>query len=256
MSLVKELYEPYVLPARARISTDPVTRRLVDPAIEPAVLERFFLQLNSLGVYMTEPVEGWIRRAGHHCIAQGLDSLGRSLLVHSKHQANHHQLMIDDVRHMVRRWNLRHQPQLHTERLLAQHPTDAMREYRQFHEDTIASDLPAGQIAIEFEIENLSMVVGPHLMSNVARVLGREVLEGLSFLKEHVQLGMGHAAPNTRMMEELLRVMPENARTLAELGARALDIYLRFIGDCLNSAEVALWTPTPTPAPSEATMGA
>ncbi len=50
MSLVKELYEPYVLHARARISTDPVMRRLVDPAIEPLVLERFFIQLNSLGV--------------------------------------------------------------------------------------------------------------------------------------------------------------------------------------------------------------
>jgi hypothetical protein len=246
MSLVKELYEPYVLPARARISTDPVMRRLVDPAIEPAVLERFFLQLNSLGVYMTEPVEGWIRRAGHRCIAQGLDSLGKELLLHSKHEADHHQLMIDDVRHLVRRWNLRHQPPLHLERLLAQHPTDAMREYRQLHEDTLSSDLPAGQIAIEFEIENLSLVVGPHLMSNVARVLGRETLEGLSFLKEHVRLDVGHTALNSRMLEELLRVMPENARALAELGARALDIYMRFIEDCLNSAEVAMWSPAPT----------
>jgi hypothetical protein len=254
MSLVKELYEPYVLPARARISMDPVMRRLVDPAIEPALLERFFLQLNSLGVYLTEPVEGWIRRAGHRCIAQGLDSLGGELLVHSKHEANHHQLMIDDVRHLVRRWNARRRHQLLTERLLAQHPTDAMHEYRQLHEDTIASDLPMGQIAIEFEIENLSMVVGPYLMSNVARVLGRETLEGLSFLKEHVRLDVGHTALNKRMMDELLRVMPENAQALAELGARAIDIYLRFIGDCLHSAEVAMmWTPAPT---TEAALGA
>ena len=252
MSLVKELYEPYVLPARARISTNPVMRRLVDPAIEPALLERFFLQLNSLGVYMTEPVEGWIRRAGHRCIAQGLDSVGRTLLAHSKHEADHHQLMIDDVRHLVRRWNLRRRAPLQVERLLAQHPTDAMREYRQLHEDTLSSDLPVGQIAIEFEIENLSLVVGPHLMSNVARVLGRETLDGLSFLKEHVQLDVGHTALNTLMMEELLQVMPENARALAELGARALDIYLRFIEDCLQSAEVALWTH----APAEVAMGA
>ena len=240
MSLVKELYEPYVLPARARISTNPVMRRLVDPAIEPALLERFFLQQSSLGVYMTEPVEGWIRRAGHRCIAQGLDSLGRSLLAHSKHEADHHQLMIDDVRHLVRRWNARRRPTLQTERLLAQHPTDAMRAYRQLHEDTIAGDLPMGQIAIEFEIENLSVVLGPHLLSNVVRVLGRETLEGLSFLKEHVQLEVG--GTNARMMEELLQLMPENARTLAELGAEALDIYLRFLGDCMHSAEDSLWS--------------
>jgi hypothetical protein len=242
MSLVKELYEPYVLPARARISTDPVMRRLVDPAIEPAVLERFFIQLNSLGVYMTEPVEGWIRRAGNRCIAEGLDSLGRALLVHSKHEAGHHLMMVEDTHQLVRRWNARRRPTLQLERLLHQHPTDAMRAYRQLHEQTITGDLPMGQIAIEFEIENLSMVLGPHLLSNVARVLGRETLESLTFLKEHVQLDVGHTALNTRLMEELLLLMPENARTLAELGAEALDIYLRFLGDCMHSAEDSLWS--------------
>ena len=244
MSLVKELYEPYVLPARARISTDPVMRRLVDPAIEPAVLERFFIQLNSLGVYMTEPVEGWIRRAGNRCIAEGLDSMGRALLTHSKHEAGHHLLMIEDTHHLVRRWNARRRPALQVERLLHQHPTDAMRAYRQLHEDTLTSDLPMGQIAIEFEIENLSVVLGPHLLSNGVRVLGRETLEGLSFLKEHVRLDAGHTAFNSRLMEELLQLMPENARMLAELGAQALDIYLRFLGDCMHSAEDSLWNPT------------
>jgi hypothetical protein len=244
MSLVKELYEPYVLHARARISTDPVMRRLVDPAIEPLVLERFFIQLNSLGVFMTEPVDGWIRRAGQRCISQGLDSIGRALVAHAKHEAGHHQMMIDDVRHLVRRWNSRRGQTLHVERLLAQHPTDAMRAYRQLHEQTLNGELPAGQLAIEFEIENLSVVLGPHLLSNVARVLGRETLEGLSFLKEHVRLDVGHTALNERLLEELLHQMPESARPLAELGAEALDIYLRFIGDCLQSAETALWTPT------------
>ncbi|WPB75991.1 hypothetical protein KYC5002_44250 [Archangium violaceum] len=241
MSLVKELYEPYVLPARARISTDPVMRRLVDPAIEPEVLERFFIQYHSFGVYMTEPVEGWIRRAGQRCLLLGMDSIGKGLLKHARQEAGHHQMMIDDVRMLVRRWNIRRRAMLHTERLLAQHPTDAMRTYRHLHEATISGELPAAQIAIEFEIENLSLVLGPHLLSNVARVLGRETLEGLSFLKEHVQLDMNGA--NSRMMEELLQMMPENARTLAETGSEALDIYLRFLGDCLQSAEAALWSP-------------
>ncbi|HEX8822165.1 MAG TPA: hypothetical protein VF794_19715 [Archangium sp.] len=244
MSLVKELYEPYVLPARARISTDPVMRRLVDPAIDPVVLERFFIQLNSLGVYMTEPVEGWIRRTGQRCIAEGLDSLGRALLIHSKHESGHDLMMVEDVHHLVRRWNARRRPLLQMERLLHQHPTDAMRAYRQLHEDTLGSDLPMGQIAIEFEIENLSSVLGPHLLSNVVRVLGRETLEGLSFIKEHVRLDVGHMELHARMMEELLQLMPENARTLAELGSEALDIYLRFLGDCMHSAETSLWSPT------------
>ncbi|MFY0583813.1 hypothetical protein ACN28S_64455 [Cystobacter fuscus] len=40
-----------------------------------------------------------------------------------------------------------------------------------------------------------------------------------------------------------MRAMPESARTFAELSAEALELHLRFIEDCLESAEAALGTP-------------
>jgi hypothetical protein len=243
MSLVKALYEPHVLPARARLSTHPALRTLLDPEVEPALLERFFLQLNSLGVYMTEPVDKWIRRAGQRCLGMDLGKLGQALLTHAKHEAGHHRLMVDDVRYLVRRWNARRRPPLEVERLLSQHPTDAMRAYRQLHEDTINGELPAGQVAIELEIENLSVVLGPQLLEQVERVLGGEHLAGLSVLKEHVEQDVGHTALNQRMMEDLLAVMPESAPELGEIGARALDIYLRFLADCLELSEAGTWGP-------------
>ena len=242
MSLVKELYEPYVLPARARISTDPLMRKLVDPAISPELLERFFIQYHSLGVYMTEPHSGWLRRSGQRCLLHGLEPLGRGLLARAKHEAGQHLILTEDVRLLVQRWNARRKTPLSVERLLAQHPTDVMRAYRQLHEATITGELPAGRLALELELDNLMLVLGPHLLSNVSRVLGREALEGLGYLREHIHLEPS-TTPQARMLEELLQAMPEQARTLAEYGSEALDLYLRFLGDCLNSAEASVWTP-------------
>lgn len=242
MSLVKELYEPYVLPARARISTDPLMRKLVDPAISPELLERFFLQYHSLGVYMTEPHAGWLRRSGQRCLLHGLEPLGRGLLTRARQEAGQHLVLTEDVRQLVQRWNARRKLPLSAERLLAQHPTDVMRAYRQLHESTITSELPASRLALELEIEHLTQVLGPHLLANVARVLGREALEGLNHLRDHIHLDTSTTPPG-RMLEELLHAMPEQARTLAEVGAEALDLYLRFLGDCFNSAEAVVWTP-------------
>ncbi|MET0402066.1 MAG: hypothetical protein ABW123_06655 [Cystobacter sp.] len=243
MSLVKELYEPYVLSARARISTDPVMRRLVDPTIAPEVLERFFIQFHAFGVYMTEPLEGWNRRAGHRSLLQSLDTLGKSLLAHARQASSLHLTMTEDVQVLVRRWNQRYRPVLHAERLLSQYPTDAMRAYRRLVEETLTGELPPAQIAIEFELSHLMQMLGPHLLANGARVLGREAIEGLGSLKEQASPDAPRAVNQARLMEELVRTMPENARTLAELGAEAIELHLRFIEDSLESAEAALGTP-------------
>ena len=240
MSLVKELYEPYVLSARARISTDPLMRRLVDPAISPEVLERFFIQLHALGLYLAEPHAGWLRRTGQRCLLHGQESLGRALLTRARHEAGQHQQMAEDVRLLVQRWNARHQPPLHAERLGAQHPTDVMRAFRQLHESTITGELPAARLALELELHNLTFVLLPHLLSNVARVLGREALDGLGLVRELMQWDPHTPAPAARLLEEVLQTMPENARTFAELGAEGLELSLRFLGDCLYSAEASL----------------
>jgi len=245
MSLLKELYEPYVLPARARLSTDGVMRRLGDASLEPHVLERFFLQYHALGVYMTEPLDGWVRREGQRCLLQGLDSLGKGLLAHARQEAQQHVMMTDDLRLLVRRWNLRRPSPLHSERLLAQFPTDAMRDWRLLVEDTLTGEQPGAQIALAYEVGHFIQSVGPVLLAHVARGLGREAIDGLTYLKENAQPATGRAITQARMMEELLRTMPENAQVLAELGAEVINIHLRFLEDCLQSAEAALWSQPP-----------
>jgi hypothetical protein len=245
MTLMKTLYLPHVLETRTRLDTEPVVRSVLSADISPAVLERFMIEWSARGAYMTEPVEGWIRGAGERCIALGQAKLGQGLITHARHEAGHHLMTIEDTRVLVRRWNTRYAQQLDADALISQPPTEAMRAYRQVHDDTIASELPIGQAAIEYEVGYLAVVLVPRILEQVTRVLGREAMEQLSFLNEHAAVDVGHTALNERMMEEILTREPAHARRLAEIGSRGLDCYLRFLGDCLSASQGAHWGARP-----------
>ncbi len=232
--LVETLYLPELVEVRQRLQTSPALRALLDPQVDPALMEGFLIQLNSLGVYMTEPVDGWIRRAGLATIRLGLVDVGQQLITHAKHEAGHHLMMIQDTHNLVARWNARRGPPLDAEALLRQAPTQAMREYRELHEETIAGPMPAAQVAIEYEIENLSVVFAPGLMAQARRVCGDDILEAMSFVQEHAELDVGHTALNEVMLAKLLSQVPDHASFIASTGARALDIYLRFMADCVE----------------------
>jgi hypothetical protein len=239
--LVQELYEPHVLAARERVKNDPVLKQLGDPSINPDLLERFMIQYCAHGVKMTRPVEGWIRRAGEACIKAGLTEVGEKLSMHAKHEADHDKMFVEDVTNLVAHWNKRHpNQQLNATALLNEPAYPSTHAYIQLHEDVIASDMPAGQVAIELEIENLSLVMVGPLLANVERVCGREVLEMQTFLKEHNELDVGHTALNTKMMEKLLQLRREKAAELGAIGAKSLDTYLSFMRDCFEGAQAAL----------------
>ncbi|MFP2958026.1 hypothetical protein ACLEPN_09385 [Myxococcus sp. 1LA] len=242
MSLMNSQYRPHVKQTRERLETEPVVRTLLSPDIAPALLERFLIEWSARGAYMTEPVDGWIRGAGERCIALGKTKLGQTLVTHARHEAGHHLMTIEDARTLARRWNTRHAPALDADALVAQAPTEAMRQYRQVHDEAISSDLPLGQAAIEYEVGELAVVVVPRILANVKKVLGQEVLERLTFLVEHAAVDVGHTALNERMMEEWLREQPEDGARLAASGARGLDCYLRFMADCLHAAQEDLDT--------------
>jgi hypothetical protein len=111
-----------------------------------------------------------------------------------------------------------------------------MLDYIHLHEETIAGEAPYAQVAIELEIERMSTTFGPKLMAQCHRVLEPSLLAGLSFLKEHVEIDVGHTALNEKMMERLLVLRPDAAERLAAVGRQALRIYVSFFGECLRLA--------------------
>lgn len=237
---VESLYEPGMRAARDRAANHPALQRLLSPTIPARLLERFLIEYCAQGVQVTEPVERWIRGAGERCKQLGYTQTGDALIKHAAHEAGHEQLFIADTRYLVQRWNARFPEYLDDAQLLAQPATPGMRAYIALHEQIIESDAPYAQVAVEYEIERLSVDLLPSLMGSFERKLGREVLGGLSFLTEHAAIDVGHTQLNRKMMGRLLTQEPAALPALQQAGERALDAYLQFFGECLAQAEACL----------------
>ncbi|AKT38543.1 hypothetical protein [Chondromyces crocatus] len=242
MSLLQTHYEPHTRAARHLLDTHPDIVKLLDPAVLPSVLERFLIEWMARSPYMTEPVDGWIRRTGERCIEQGLAHLGKSLITHAKSEVGHDQMTIDDARALVEHWNTRHTPPLEANTLMAQAPLDSMKAYRTLHDEVIEGPHPAGQISIERELGHVAVHFGPRLLGQVQRVLGAEVAERLTFIAEHVVVDLGHTRLNEKMLEEAITHAPEHASTYADAGAEALRIYIQFLSDCYRIAAASVET--------------
>jgi hypothetical protein len=229
-------YEGAITPAREAFAHGRSLAAVASDGVEVEVLELFLIHFSAFGVAMTEPVESWITRAGVRAEAIGLVELGRALQMHAKHEAGHHLMMIEDTKKLVARWNQRRGDSLDAEALLAQPIGPGPRRYRELHERVIAGDAPYAQLAIEYEIERLSVAHGAQLIGNCMKVLGREVLAGLSFLEEHVAVDAGHTRFNAAELERLLEAHPDFLPALSSAGAEALSAYEGFLDDCLAAA--------------------
>ncbi len=231
-----ERYEEAIEPARSRFGSAPAVEKIMSSDVDPELMEAFCIFFCALGVGMTEPVEGWIRRAGERCAEVGCDELGTALCGHAKAEAGHHLMMMDDVRGLCARWNSRGRPRLDPHELLALPRTESVERYRQLHEDVIAGPTPYAQIAVENEIEMLSVEYGPNVLANCTRHLGGQIASDLSFLVTHIDLDSGHTQFNRRQMRAFLETRPEAVDPLVAAGSAALDAYGDFIVDCVEHA--------------------
>ncbi len=235
-----ERYEQALEPARRQFADDPAVRLIQDPAIGISHLEAFFICWSALGVAMTEPVEGWIRRAGEACVrvgGPGVDELGSALQKHAKAEADHHLLMIDDLQRLCARRNAAGRATPRPGELLALAWPESAHRYRTLHEDAIAGPEPYAQIAIENEIELLSILVGPPLLANARALLGEDITDDLTFLTGHVTLDVGHTTFNRRQMVQFLDERPSALDALVAAGTEALDVYRAFIAHCVFLAD-------------------
>lgn len=224
----------------AGISAHPAVVRLLNPEIAPRLLHRFLIEYCALGVQITAPVESWISRSGQRCKAIGLNDLGDRLIKHAAHEAGHERLFMADANALSRQYELRYAEQIDIDTLLAEAPTPAMLRYIALHEDTILSPAPFAQVAIELEIEGLSVSIGPPFLRQIEQVLGASVLASCSFLKEHVAIDVGHTKLNQAMLDRLLVARPEAQPALVAAGQRALEAYLGFFGECMDRAAACM----------------
>ena len=97
-----EHYESEIQSARMRFEQNSGMIEILSPDVDPIVLELYFLYFNSLGVPMTDAVEDWICRAGKRCQELEFTNVGNMLIKHAEQEANHHLMMIEDTRTLVK----------------------------------------------------------------------------------------------------------------------------------------------------------
>jgi pyrroloquinoline quinone (PQQ) biosynthesis protein C len=235
MNLVAELYEPKVTNARQLLEDHPTIRRLLADDCPRELLALWLIHFSAHGVEMVRHVEGWITRAGLRCTELGMNKLGGALQKHARQEANHELLMVDDLHKLVARWNIGARHKLSSDELLARPPLPETEDYIQLHEEVIESRTPYRQLAIEYEIERMSTILGPRVLDQCRILLESETSS--SFITEHVSLDIGHAAFNERQLQTELNDRPQQADQLAAAGSRALECYVSFMAACLELAE-------------------
>jgi hypothetical protein len=230
-------YERRIQPARDRFAASGGIRMMVSPDISARDMAAFLLHFSALSVPITEPVEGWIRRAGERCEALGLSEIGRALKAHSKAEAGHHQYHIADFAKLVGFWNARWAPPVAPGAIQRHGLTPGGRSYSRVHEGTIAGPTPYCQFAIEYEIELLPVEYGGRFVANCVRLLGREILACMTFATSHIEFDVGHTKLNAHFRGNMIVERPDRLGPLTVAGAAALDAFGAHLTECMELAE-------------------
>ncbi len=232
-----EGYERQMQAGRDAFSSSETLRYLFSNKIKKKTLHLFIIYFAGIGVRITQPVEGWIRRAGQRCSDMGLVELGSALRQHAKDEADHHYMHLQDVEILTKRWNSAYAEAINHKEIISSPLPPGAQSYYDLHEDVIKGSTPFQQLAIELEIESLSVRSGSHFIKHCIDLLGADTLQGMSFLNHHVALDVAHTRFNERHMVKLLSEHPEYLPDLVQGGRQALHCYDAFLSDCLTKAE-------------------
>jgi hypothetical protein len=209
---------------------------MISKDTDAETMAAFLLHFSALSIPITEPVEGWIRRAGERCEALGWSEIARALHNHSKAEAGHQQYHIDDFAALVPFWNGRWYPPANADAIRAHGLTLGGQRYCDVHEENISSATPYCQFAIEYEIERLPVEYGSKFVENCVRLLGHEILGCMTFATSHVEFDVGHTKFNAHFLANLIAQDSTRLGPLAAAGAAALDAFADHLTECLELA--------------------
>ena len=230
-------YDQLVGPARQRFSASPGISAMVSPDTDLRMMAAFLLHFSALSVPITEPVEGWIRRAAERCEALGLVEIARALKGHAKAEAGHHEYHNQDFINLTGVWNSRWLPPVDPEAIRAHGLTPGGERYCRVHEQTIAGPTPFCQFAVEYQIELLPVTYGQRFVDNCIHLLGREILHCMSFATSHIEFDIGHTKFNAHFLGHLIADSPCRLGPLVEAGTAALDAFGDHLTECMVLAE-------------------
>jgi hypothetical protein len=117
-------YNDLIRPARERVLAKRGVVGITSQETHPRTMAAFLLHFSALSISITEPVEGWLCRAGDRWVQVGLAELGRALQAHSKAEAGHHEYHVADFRSLVPFWHSRWSPAISADDIAHKRMTD------------------------------------------------------------------------------------------------------------------------------------
>ncbi len=225
-------YDNLIRPARERFAAARGVQEMTSPHADACTMAAFLLHFSGLSVPITEPVEGWIRRAGERCDDGGLHELGRALQRHAEAEAGHHLYHRHDFEALVGLWNQRWRPTIRAADITGREVTRGGKSYCDLHEANIRGSEPFCQFAIGYEIELLPVELGPLFVHNCVRLLGPDILNYMTFVTSHIELDVAHTRFNAHFLGRLIDDDPQRLPPLVAAGAAALGAFADHLTEC------------------------
>ncbi len=203
----------------------------------PQDLAFFLLNYCALGATMNKPIESWIKKASKHCQKLNYLELANYLQQHAQQSTHHQALLRHDTQALTHWLNKKYQLNLDSQHYLKQKATTGIKQYQKLREQHAKGATPYCQLAIDYEVERLSIVHGFTLVKLCACKLGLPILKNLSFIRENVKREAGEHQASQQQMQKFLKANPQKLMPLVEAAKTALDAYHYYLQDCLIKAK-------------------
>ena len=227
-------YERQMQEARRAFAASSVFKEFFTPLLDRKLLELFLIYFSAAKACFVEPIADYVKRAGDRCRELGYEELGNYFLHHSDEEEGHELWAADDTRRLVEFWNQRREPKLDAKEFLDSNRTPAVKRYHQLHADIVNGGAPYGELAIDVEIERISVKVGPSLLFLSLFKLGPRLISQLSFVRKHVQADIFHNTVNVKVLKNFVSKNPDTLNPLVDAGKLTLDVYHGFAKECLE----------------------
>ncbi|GAA2884489.1 hypothetical protein GCM10010517_47870 [Streptosporangium fragile] len=239
-------YETALEADRRRLIDDPAVAQVLLPTCDERPFARWMLRHNAYSTHMTHEAERWVSGAGERYGTPApdepdkADEPGRALRAPSRKKPGYDR-MIANARAVAAWWSERFGETLDIDALLTTAPPASVEFYARLRENVISGPAPSAQLAIWYEIERLSVTVGPALLANCRRVFGTNAA-CYDFLAERVRLGADCTALKRRQLDAALTRSPSALDTMIKTGKTALAAYASLMTECWELAQADLRT--------------
>ncbi|MBI4375427.1 MAG: hypothetical protein HY549_03160 [Elusimicrobia bacterium] len=196
-------------------------------------LPGFLIQFSAIGATLVKRVPEWIERARQACRQRCLEIPGPASICDPEEERGHDQWYRHDLEALIRRFAPSSKDRI--EEIIA----DASRasciaQYVRVNEGAITGPFPLEWFSIQYEIELLSLALGPRFIAHTVRELGPEILTCLSFVSGHGGADIEHARENVGLMNRLLESWPGKVESFVRVGQDALESYIRYFEESLE----------------------